>query len=99
MNRHMPGAHRRRNRFDQFAERATHVLSGAPFFAICAVFILLWLPSLWLMSAEKSQLLVQTVTAIVTILLVALLQNSQRRSEEAVNLKLNAIAQAVADLM
>jgi low affinity Fe/Cu permease len=55
-------------------------------------FIALWLPI-------AGQLLFQTVTAAVTFLLVALLQNSQRRNEEAVNLKLNAIAQGIADLM
>ena len=32
-------------------------------------------------------------------LLVALLQNSQKRNEEAVHLKLNAMAEAIADLM
>ncbi|MGH9277850.1 MAG: low affinity iron permease family protein, partial [Acidimicrobiales bacterium] len=94
-----PHSHQRRNRFDRFAERAVHVVSGAPFFAICAVFIVVWVPTLWIMKPEPSQLMVQTVTAIVTFLMVALLQNSQRRNEEAVNLKLNAIAQAVADLM
>jgi low affinity Fe/Cu permease len=95
----MPHAHERRTRFDRFAERATRVASGAPFFAACMLFVVLWLPTLVLMDVEGSQILVQTVTAIFTFLLVALLQNSQERNEEAVNRKLNAIAQAVADLM
>lgn len=95
----MPHPQEERKPFDRFAERAAHVLSGTPFFAICAIFIVLWFPTLWLMGPEPSQFLVQTITAIITFLLVALLQNSQRRNEEAINLKLNAIAQAVADLM
>lgn len=99
MEEHMPHPSQERNRFDRFAEHSVHVVSGAPFFAVCLLFILLWLPLLWIMKPEPAQFLVQTVTAIVTFLMVALLQNSQRRNEEAVNLKLNAIAQAVADLM
>ncbi len=51
------------------------------------------------MSREDSQTLIQTLTSVVTFLLVALLQNSQHRSEQAVNLKLNAIAHGIADLM
>jgi len=99
MEEHMPHPQPRRNRFDEFAERATRVASGAPFFVICAVLIVLWLPTMIFMKLEASQLLIQTLTAIVTFLLVALLQNSEKRYEEAVNLKLNAIAQAIADLM
>ena|SRR5438874_4710581 len=99
MEEHMPHPQPRRNRFDEFAERATRVASGAPFFLSCAVLIVLWLPTMIFMKMESSQLLIQTLTAIVTFLLVALLQNSQRRNEEAVNLKLNAIAQGIAALM
>lgn len=95
----MPHAEERTNRFDVFAERATRGSSGAPFFLISALLVLLWVPSLFLFDVEMSQIVIQTVTAIVTFLLVALLQNAQRRNEEAVNLKLNAIARAVADLM
>ena len=89
---HMPHPHDRATHFDQFAERAARIASGAPFFLAIAVFIALWLPI-------AGQLLFQTVTAAVTFLLVALLQNSQRRNEEAINLKLNAIARGIADLM
>ncbi|MFP5319780.1 MAG: low affinity iron permease family protein [Acidimicrobiia bacterium] len=85
--------------FDRFAERAARATSGAPFFVICAVFIVGWVPSLWITSTEASQFFLQTVIAIVTFLLVALLQNAQKRSEEAVNIKLNAIARGIADLM
>jgi low affinity Fe/Cu permease len=45
------------------------------------------------------QLIINTVTTIVTFLLVALLQNTQKRAEDAVQRKLNAIADGVADLM
>ena len=95
----MPHPHDRRSRFDHFAERMARATSDAPFFILCAVFVVVWFPSLFIVSVDASQFFVQTVTAIVTFLLVALLQNSQKRNEEALHLKLNAIAEAVADLM
>jgi low affinity Fe/Cu permease len=42
---------------------------------------------------------INTATTIVTFLLVALLQNSQRRSDEAVHQKLDALTEGLADLM
>jgi low affinity Fe/Cu permease len=99
MEHHMPHPHPRRSRFDHFAEKATNVVSGPPFFLACIVFVALWLPTMLFMKLSSSQILVQSISAIVTLLLVALLQNSQKRYEEAVNLKLNAIAEGVADLM
>jgi low affinity Fe/Cu permease len=99
MEDRIPNPEERPNRFDNFAERSSTMVSGAPFFAICVLLIVGWIPTLWLVGSEPSQFVLQTVIAIVTLLLVALLQNSQERAEEAVNLKLDAIAQGVADLM
>jgi low affinity Fe/Cu permease len=45
------------------------------------------------------QLIINTATTIVTFLMVALLQNSQTRSDSAVQDKLNAVAAALAQLM
>lgn len=45
------------------------------------------------------QLIINTVTTIITFLLVALLQNTQTRSDQAIQHKLNAIADGLADLM
>jgi hypothetical protein len=45
------------------------------------------------------QLEINTTTTIVTFLLVALLQNSQTRNDQATQHKLNAIADGLADLM
>lgn len=39
------------------------------------------------------------MTTIITFLLVALLQNTQTRADDAVQQKLNAIADALADMM
>jgi low affinity Fe/Cu permease len=86
--------------FDRFAERASHVVSGAWFFAFCLLLVLVWLPSLPLFgSLDTWQLVINTATTIVTFLLVALLQNSQWRATEATNRKLNAIADGLAATM
>ena len=45
------------------------------------------------------QLEINTTTTIITFLLVALLQNSQTRTDHATQHKLNAIADGLADLM
>ncbi len=48
---------------------------------------------------DTYQLIINTPTTIITFLLVALLQNTQRRSEQAVQKKLGAIADGLSDLM
>ena len=92
MDEHLPHPQDRSKRFDQLAEQASRLTSGAPFFVAIVLFVVLSL-------VLADQLVFQTVAVAVTFLLVALLENSQRRYQEAVNLKLNAIAQGVADLM
>jgi hypothetical protein len=62
--------------------------------------VIIWLPSYFAFSNVNTwQLIINTVTTIVTFLLVALLQNSQKRSDEAVQDKLNAIADGLADVL
>jgi low affinity Fe/Cu permease len=61
--------------------------------------VLVWFPTLFIFAVNTSQLIINTITTIITFLLVALLQNSQTRSDEALQQKLNAIADALADLM
>jgi low affinity Fe/Cu permease len=57
-------------------------------------------PSFFLFGqVDTWQLVINTATTIVTFLLVALLQNTQSRANDAVQHKLNAIADALADLM
>jgi low affinity Fe/Cu permease len=86
--------------FDRFAQGASRFASHAPFFVACVGLVLLWLLSYPLFgSIDTWQLVINTATTIVTFLMVALLQNSQSRSEEALHQKLDAIADALADLM
>lgn len=86
--------------FDRFAEAASEFASHAAFFIGCALLVLLWLPSYFILrNLSTWQLIINTLTTIVTFLLVALLQNAQRRSEDAVHAKLDALAEGLADLM
>src|SRR5438132_2802682 len=85
--------------FDRFAGHASHVASRAPFFAFCVLLILVWAPTITFLKFDTWQLLINTATTIITFLMVALLQNSQTRTDQATQHKLNAIADALADLM
>src|SRR5579885_3615695 len=86
--------------FDRFAGHASLIASRAVFFTLCVALVVVWLPSILIFrDIDTWQLVINTLTTIVTFLLVALLQNSQTRGEQAVHHKLNAIADALADLM
>jgi hypothetical protein len=62
--------------------------------------VLIWAPTYFLIrNVDTWQLIINTLTTIITFLMVALLQNSQTRSDQAVQHKLNAIADGLADLM
>jgi low affinity Fe/Cu permease len=86
--------------FDRFADIASKIVSRAWFFAFCLLLVVVWAPSIALLhSVSIWQLIINTVTTIITFLLVALLQNTQERSNNAIQAKLNAIADSLADLM
>jgi low affinity Fe/Cu permease len=86
--------------FDRFAGFAAHVASRALFFVFCVAMILVWAPSILIIKdVDTWQLIINTATTIITFLMVALLQNSQTRSDQAVQHKLNAIADGLSDLM
>lgn len=86
--------------FDHFASLVARFTAKPWFFALCALLVLVWAPSYFLVGDLNTwQLIINTTTTIVTFLLVALLQNTQTRADKAVQAKLNAIADALADLM
>src|SRR5437868_8965994 len=86
--------------FDRFATWSSRFVARATFFCFCVLLVVLWAPSIFLLrSIDTWQLIINTVTTIITFLMVALLQNSQTRADQAVQHKLNAIADALADLM
>ena len=82
------------------SQRNPDVVSRAPLFAFCVALIVVWIPTLPLVEDfDTWQLLINTPTTILTFLLVAVLQNSQRRAEVAMQKKLDALADGLADLM
>jgi low affinity Fe/Cu permease len=87
-------------RFDRFAEASSDFASKTTFFVACVLLVVVWAPSYFaLRNFDTWQLLINTATTIVTFLLVALLQNANRRSERALHAKLDALADGLADLM
>lgn len=90
----------RPSRFDRFAESSSDYVSRAAFFAACVLLVLVWAPSYFLIrDFDAWELVINTATTIITFLLVALLQNSGRRSDRAIHHKLDALADGLADLM
>lgn len=95
----MSTRHRGLTRFDRLATAVSRVVAKAWFFALCVLLVLLWAPSiLAIHNIDTWQLIINTATTIITFLLVALLQNTQYRSDQAVQKKLNAIVEFLADL-
>jgi len=86
--------------FDRFATTVNQLVSRPAFFVACVSLVVVWLPSfLLLQDVDTWQLIINTITTIVTFLLVALLQNTQTRSDRATQDKLNALAEGLADVM
>ena len=62
--------------------------------------MLVWLLSAPLWADLKAwQYVIHTITSVLTLLLIALLENAGRRAEESAQEKLNVIAEALAALM
>ncbi|WP_460829932.1 low affinity iron permease family protein [Nocardioides hungaricus] len=86
--------------FEKFVEAIYEQVSRPPFFAICAAIVVAWAVSFPLWSSSKSwQVAIHTVASVLSLLLLALLENAGRRSEEAAQEKLNVLAEALSDLM
>ena len=89
-----------RSRFDRFAEAVSRVASRATFFTIALAAVVIWMPTIFLFeSVDTWQLVINTLTSVLAFLLIALLQNSERRYDEALHDKVDALAAALADLM
>src|SRR5687768_9386739 len=89
-----------RNPFERFVEAVHLRVSRAPFFVVILVALALWAASypLW-SSSTKWELALHTGAAILSLLLLVLLENAGRRAEEASQEKLNCLAEALSDLM
>jgi low affinity Fe/Cu permease len=90
----------RRSLFDRFVQAAYLRVSQAPFFFVCTGIVAVWLVSLPLWADLKEwQAVIHTVSSVLTLLLVVLLENAGRRAEEAAQEKLNVIAEALVELV
>ena len=90
----------RRSFFDRFAGWSAGFLSKAPFFAFCMLLVVIWASSYSLVGNFGTyQLLINTLTTIITFLPSALLQKAQCRSEQVVQKKVDAIADGLSNLM
>ncbi len=90
-----------RSWFDHFADRATGIISHGPFFVTALLVVLIW-AVLGFFVVGFSQAWANALNlfaVIVTLLMVALLENEQRRSDQAVQRKLNSLADALAEFL
>ena len=89
----------RRHRFDHVADLIARVVGREPFFLVCLGALVLWggiglafgFSDKWLWTGSLTM-------SIVTFLLLNVLENMQRRSDQALHRKLNTIASALAEL-
>jgi low affinity Fe/Cu permease len=86
-------ADQRRGRFDVLAEHASNFTSSPAFFAVCLTVVALWAVSFAFGSTAHH--LAGDLMAGITLLLLALLKNAERRAEGAIQQKLDAIAAAL----
>lgn len=97
---HMPSNVDDAGLFDRFAEASAALFARPRFFGFCIAVVVLWGASYFVIEDKVEwKLLIHTITGVITFLMVALLQNSETRSDEASQAKLNAIAAALAQLM
>ena len=94
-------SHRKQlSRFDRIASTVANTVARAWFFLACTAIVLIWAPSIVVIeNVDTWQLIINTTTTIITFLLVALLQNTQYRADQAIQKKLNALVEAMADVM
>jgi low affinity Fe/Cu permease len=89
-----------RGRFDRFAELSASFVGRAAFFTTAVVLVVLWIPLIAVFeSIDTWQLVLNTVTSVIAFLLIALLQNTERRGDRAVHRKLDILAAALAESM
>ncbi len=82
-----------RGRFEELAEQASNFTSSPAFFGLCLLVIAIWAASF--AAGDTAHHVAGDLMAAVTLLLLALLKNAERRAEHAVQQKLDAIAAAL----
>lgn len=84
-----------RGPFDRFSERASFLASSPVFFLVCLVLIAAWAVGLLLGAGDRFEAAAAGGMSALTLVLVAVLKNSELRAERAVQTKLDAIAAAL----
>jgi len=80
------------NWYSQFAKNTAHVCGRPRVFTLAVVIILLWVITGPLFGFSNTwQLVINTGTTIVTFLMVFLIQNTQNRDTEAIQIKLDEL--------
>ncbi len=86
--------------FDRIADRTTHIVAKPVFFLASLGLVLVWALSGFPLDFSHGWVdALELVVALVTFLMVALLQNESWRGSKATQRKLNAMAAALAELM
>ena len=84
-----------RTLFDRAAEAASNFSSSPAFFAACGLLVAAWAASYLLAGSDTLHHLLADAMAALTLLLVALLKNAERRAEHAIQVKLDRLAEAM----
>ena len=89
-----------RTGFEKFVEAVHSRVSQAPFFLVCLAIVIIWAATWPLFPDLKQwQVAIHTISSVLSLPLLVLLENSGRRAEEASQEKLNVIAEGLAELM
>ncbi|MFG3055370.1 low affinity iron permease family protein [Kitasatospora sp. NPDC048239] len=84
-----------RGRFERLAEAASNLTSSPAFSLFCVLLVAAFIAVHAVGLSAEWQILVGDAMTAITLLLLALLKNAERRAEHAVQRKLDAIAAAL----
>ena len=84
-----------RTLFDRAAEAASNFSSSPMFFTVCGLLVAAWAASYVLAASDTVHHVLADAMAALTLLLVALLKNAERRAEHAIQGKLDRLAEAM----
>lgn len=80
------------------AERASNIVSSPTFFALCSAMVFAWVLSYALHWSDGVRFFLGDLLGAVTLAIVALLKNAERRAEHAIQFKLDAIAATLLEM-
>jgi low affinity Fe/Cu permease len=84
-----------RGPFERFSERSSFLASSPVFFLLCLLLIAGWAIGLILGASDRFEAAAAGGMSALTLVLVAVLKNSELRAERALQTKLDAIAAAL----